>query len=209
LDRITAIRSARSKTRAEIFVNGVSAGTVHKQVIVNAGLQAGLEISKSKISELKKADLIQRCSDAALHFISYRPRSEAEVRQRLNRRGFDIDTINSTVVRLKRNNFINDEEFAHYWSENRTSFNPKARIMLKKELRLKGIDESIAVEAVSEVDEAEAAFRAGKKKARVLLKLGHDEFEKKILNYLRWRGFNYEIINNVCDKLWDQRKKIK
>jgi regulatory protein len=209
LDRITAIRSGKSKTRAEIFVNGASAGTVHKQVIVNAGLQPGLEISESGISELKKADLVQRCSDAALHFLSYRPRSEAEVKKRLNRRGFDIDTINSTITRLKKQNFINDDEFARYWMENRTSFNPKSRIMLKNELRLKGVPEGAALEAVADVDEADAAFRAGQKKARVLLKLERVEFEKKLVNYLRWRGFNYEIIKNVCDRLWDQREKIK
>ncbi|OGO17413.1 MAG: hypothetical protein A2Z02_05105 [Chloroflexi bacterium RBG_16_48_7] len=209
MDRITAIRSAKSRTRAEIFVNGVSAGTVHKQVIVNAGLQPGQKINGSEISNLKNSDLIQRCSDASLHFLSYRPRSEAEVRQRMKRRGFDPDTINSTVTRLKKQNFINDEEFARYWRDNRTTFNPKSRIMLKKELRLKGINEDVAVEAVEDVDEMDAAFRAGKKKARVLLKLGHDEFEKKLLNYLRWRGFNYEIIKNVCDRLWDQRKKIQ
>jgi regulatory protein len=209
LDRITAIRPGRNKTRAEIFVNGVSAGTVHKQVIAKAGLQAGLEVTGHDISELQKSDLIQRCIDASLRFLSYRPRSEAEIRKRMNKRGFDEGTINSALDHLKKLNLVNDAEFARYWRDNRTTFNPKARFILKNELRLKGVEEQIAVDAVQDVDEMEAALRAGKKKARVIAGLSRDEFEKKLLNYLRWRGFNYEIIKNVCDRLWDNRKNIK
>jgi regulatory protein len=209
LDRITAIRSGKNKTRAEIFVNGVSAGTVHKKVVVHAGLQAGLEVTGNDISELQKADLIQRCIDASLHFLSYRPRSEAEVKKRMNKRGFDEGTINSAINHLKKLDLVNDAEFARYWRDNRAAFNPKARFILKNELRLKGVEEQIAVEAVQDVDEMEAALQAGKKKARVIAGLSREEFEKKLINYLRWRGFSYEIIKNVCDKLWDQRKKIK
>lgn len=176
---------------------------------MDAGLRKGQNLTDTDITGLKKSDLIHRCSDAALHFLSYRPRSEIEVRNRLNKRGFDGNVIDLTINLLKKNALINDREFARYWCDNRVAYNPKARFILKKELRLKGINEDVARDAVKDVDETAAAYQAGKKKAKAFSGLDYEEFHKKLYNYLKWRGFNYEIINSVCERLWEQRNKIK
>jgi regulatory protein len=209
LTRITGIRSGKNKKRVEVYIDDELSLTVHKEVIHKKGLYKGQDITDKEVNSLRKSDLIQRCSDAALNFLSYRPRSETEVKQRLNRRGFDSDTIDSTIKYLKQKNFINDREFAQYWCNNRTDFNPKSRIVISKELINKGISEDIAREISGDIDELDAAYRAAAKKIKILSSLDYDTYRSKLYNYLRWRGFNYEIISNVCEQLWERSRNNK
>ena len=52
--------------------------------------------------------------DAALHLLSYRPRSEAEVRRRLARR-YSIELIERVIAMLREHHYLDDAAFAGYW----------------------------------------------------------------------------------------------
>jgi regulatory protein len=144
--------------------------------------------------------------DAAFSFLSYRPRSEMEVKQRLRRRGFSQEMIEKIIYKLKKNAFINDAEFVRYWLENRAEFNPKGRTILKIELRQKGIKRDLLNNMIGDVDEEDNAYRAALKRYRVLSNLEYDEFKSRLFTYLKWRGFGYEIIETVCKRIWQEKK---
>lgn len=204
--KITRIESGKSRKRANVVFDSSNILTLHKNAVVEAGLGVGQELTEKQIQKLKNSDLLHRCIDAALNYLSYRPRSEAELKKRLYQHGFDEQTSETAVKRLKEHNLINDLEFAKYWRDNRISFNPKSRTMLKKELQQKGVDAETAHEIASEVDDESAAYNAARKKARIWAKLGYEKFRNKLINYLRWRGFGFEIINTVCMRLWEENQ---
>ena len=85
----------------------------------------------------------------ALRFLSYRPRSEKEVRDRLkikyqksNLKDLEL-IIDRVIQKLKKYNFVNDLEFAKKWIESRMKFKPRSLRLIKLELKKKGISDDI------------------------------------------------------------------
>ena len=153
---------------------------------------------------LNNQQFSQPCFDAASRYLSYRPRSELELKMRLRKRGFDENSINKVISILKEKMLVNDYAFAMFWKANRDSFNPRSRSMLKRELRQKGISPDIITRVVDELDDYDSAYRAAIKRARSLLSLNYESFRHKCGDYLRRRGYNYEVIRKTVNKLWQE-----
>src|SRR3712207_6451025 len=85
---------------------------------------------------------------AAVKFLSYRPRSEKEVRDKMVEKNASSEIIEEVVRLLKEQRFLNDEDFAKWWVEQRTKFHPKSKRVLSLELRRKGISPTLAEEVV-------------------------------------------------------------
>ena len=201
---ITAIEAQkRRKDRVNVFLDETFAFSLIIGVAEEQGLHLGQALSDPRIEELGRADLFQRCLNAALRFLSYRPRSEAETRLRLRlRRGFDEETIDRVILQLKARQMIDDVAFARFWRENRESFSPRSERMLKLELRRKGIAAEVIDEVLEGIDEDEDAYRAAQKKARSLSQEDYDTFRRKLGAFLRRRGFSYEVANHALERLW-------
>jgi len=141
---------------------------------------------------------------AALGLIAYRPRSEKELRDRLRRRGVDPTLIESTAARLSELHLLDDRAFAASWVESRNRTGPRSRRLLAFELRAKGVARGSADEAVEVVNEADAAYRAAGKRARVLAGRPFQEFRRKVGDLLLRRGFTYETANQTVKRLWEE-----
>lgn len=202
---ITDLQITKNRKRINIYIDGEFSFSINKDVVVNSRLYKGLEVNEKQIIKLKDSDSLQRCMDAAFNFLSYRPRSEMEMKQRLRRRGFSQEMIEKVIYKLKKKAFINDTEFVRYWLDNRAEFNPKGRTVLKIELKQKGIRRDLLNDMIGNVDEEDNAYRAALKRTRVLNNLEYDEFKSRLFTYLKWRGFGYEIIEIVCNRIWQEK----
>ena len=194
----------RNKRRVNVHINGQYAFSLHQMVAGEAGLRTGLILSDEDIAKLQERDTFVLTQNMAYRFLSYRPRSEAEVRKRLLRAGSSEDDIDKVVGDLKRLELLDDEAFAKYWSEQYGVRRRRGKAMVKAELRRKGIDKEIAEKAVEDIDDYEVAYAAGAKKAKSLKYTDDRDFRRKMSAYLRGRGFNYDSINTVIRKLWDE-----
>ena len=85
--------------------------------------------------------------------MSFRPRSEQEIKERLLKKSFSEDTIRDVLFFLKEQNYINDREFAQIWAESQISRKPMSRSLLKYQLRQKGIDEEIISDLLGQIKE--------------------------------------------------------
>ena len=103
----------------------------------------------------------------ALNLISYRQRTERELRERLSDR-FEPDVIDSAVERLKEQRLVDDEEFARAWSDSRTRNSPRSARALVREMTDKGVARSIADAAVRDLDDEETVRVAAAKSLAVL-----------------------------------------
>ena len=202
---ITALRVNDRKKQVSVFIDGSFSFTVVQELAATAGLKIGQHLLAEQIKELKQASLFQSCFGAALHYLGYRPRSETEVRQRLRHRGFNSEVVDKVIIELKERQFIDDVAFAQYWMDNRLSFKPRSRRLMKLELRQKGVAAETANEALEILDDENAAYEAGLKKMRVLSGLDYSEFRRRLSNHLRRRGFDYEIISSTVMRLWQER----
>lgn len=204
MKKVTAIRSGKRGKRVNVYLNEKFAFSLEAEVAVKEGLRTEQALSEDEIEELKKADLFQRCLTAAFHFLSYRPRSEAELRQRLNRRGFDGDNVAAVLARLKERGLVDDLAFAQFWKDNRESFRPRSQWLTRLELRQKGVSEEIIEQVATQVDDEDSAYRAALSKARRLPTADYDGFRRRLGQYLKRRGFGYGLIKPTVERVWQE-----
>jgi regulatory protein len=208
MSKITGIKRGKTQgRRINVFLDGKLALGLLPEVVRKENLKVGQELAESMLEDLAKADLRQRCYNTAARFLSYRPRSEAEMRQRLARHGYDADTIEKTMGRYQEMGLVDDTAFARFWVENRNAFSPRSKRLAKMELKKKGLQTDIIEAAVSEIDEKENAYQAALGRARRLTALEYNPFRLKLGQYLGRRGFNYGIIKEITDRIWKELRK--
>ena len=202
--RITALEpQKKNPQRVNLYLDGEFAFGLAG--LVAAWLKVGQELDEAKIAALQAEDEQEAVYQKAIHFLSYRPRSSAEVRQNLTKRGISETLIEETVQRLQRAGLVNDAAFAQAWVENRNTFRPRSKSALRFELRRKGLDEEVIASVLDEkVDEEALAFEAARKYARRLRGLEWPEFRQKLGNFLARRGFSYATAAPVVSEVWKE-----
>ena len=206
MKKITSIRFGKDRgKRVNVSLDGRFAFNLETEVAVKEGLETGQELSNDQIEILTRFDHFHRCLNAAAHYLSYRPRSEFELRERLNRRGFNGDTVEAVLARLKEQELVDDIAFAQFWKQNRESFNPRSQWLTRLELKRKGVAEDIINQAVDAVDDDDCAYRAALNKARSLPTSDYQSFRHRLGEYLKRRGFSYGVINNTVKRLWTKQ----
>jgi regulatory protein len=200
---VTALEGVRQR-RIQVFIDGAFSFAISKQGAERYGLRVGHVLSDDEIAELRHAVELQDCLDAALRFLNYRPRSEAEVRLRLRQRGFAGDVVEDAVTELKRRKLIDDAAFARFWTEDRLSFKPKSKQLIKLELRQKGVASQTAEGAIADLDDEVNAYEAVANRAQRMRSLGYEEFCRRMSGHLRRRGFSYEVVGKVVKRLWQE-----
>lgn len=143
---------------------------------------------------------------AALRLLAGRPRSVAEVRQRLRRRGAADQEAAEVIARLREEGLLDDAAFAAYWRENREAFRPRGRRLLQAELRQKGVEAEVARAALAGLDEEEQAYRAGLRRARSLVAEDEALFRRRLEGHLRRRGFGYGAVAVVLERIWREMR---
>lgn len=146
-------------------------------------------------------DLYQRLLESSFRFLSYRPRSEKEVRDFLLkkiaiRKISDQRIAERVLSRLRELGYVDDKKFTSWWLEARARRKPKGARLLTRELKAKGV-------TVTDVpiDERALARHALAKKLPLWQKLPKPEQKKKIYGFLGRRGFSTDVIYRLIDEV--------
>ena len=201
--KITALRAQRgNRRRISVYLDDKYAFGL--QALIAAPLKVGQALSLDEIRELRERDEVEVAHDRALRFLSYRPRSCAEIAGYLKRRKATPAAIPTVVSKLVKAGLLDDEAFAQYWVENREAFRPRAKRLLRFELRRKGVPDDVIDQAVERVDEAESAYRAARDRARRLSQLDYQAFRVRLGGFLQRRGFGYGTAKETVARLWQE-----
>lgn len=201
--KVTALRQqSRNKDRVNVYLDGQYAFGLAKIEAIR--LRIGQELAEADLARLQAADRVEQAHERALRFLGVRPRSEAEVRQRLRQHGVDEGTLEIVLERLRRAGLVDDRAFANYWVENRSTFRPKSKRALQVELRRKGVSAEVLDEALSASDDSQSAYDVALKRARRITGLPEPDFRRKLSEFLGRRGFSYEVIEPVVARVWKE-----
>ncbi len=140
----------------------------------------------------------------ALRYVSFKPRTVAEVRRRVGR-DFDQPVVEQVLASLKGYGYLDDAEYATQWRNSRDRRKPRGSSLIRRELRAKGVAEPIIEDALVGLDEADAAYRAGERRARRLVAGGsmpYVTFHRKMWDFLQRRGFPAGITRDTVRRLW-------
>ena len=144
------------------------------------------------------------CYETALHFLDYRQRSEAELRNHLlYKRKYSAETVKSVLVRLKQTGLVDDRAFAVSWVVDRVTYKQKSSVMIRHELLQKGIDVETVNLVIADINDEANALKAGIKKARLLSNINYLEFSRRLAPYLGRRGYSVDVVHKVIPLLWD------
>lgn len=195
--------------RANIFIDGKFSFSLDVALIEKHALRRGKNIAPDFLSQLLCEDGDAKAYARALHFLSYRPRSVNEVRERLARDQWPEDVVERVLARLQNEGFLSDVYFSALWVENRTLSRPRGGRVLRQELRQKGVARETIDSALPDKDEeqgnAVAAARALlSSKERIWRNLDEREKRDKLFQAMQRRGFSFSIARSAWQQLQDE-----
>lgn len=201
---ITGIeQQKKNSNRVNIYLDEEFAFGLHKYIAI--GLKVGDVIDDTRILQLQTEDSIEETYQRGLRLLNFRARSEHEMRSRLQKYGYDEGVIEQAIVRLTEKGYLNDQQFAEDWVENRTTFRPRGRTLLRLELQQKKLNKDQIESAINDLpDEAEMARKAAGKYCTKLKGLDEQTFKKRLYGFLSRRGFHYEDFKMIMEEMWEE-----
>ncbi|MBN1920354.1 MAG: RecX family transcriptional regulator [Anaerolineae bacterium] len=194
--RITALEPQQhSRERVNVYLDGEFAFGLALSAAL--ALRIGDTLTEADIAALRAADEVEKAREKALNYLSYRPRSEAEVRRYLEEREFSFQSIDEVIERLCQVGLIDDNAFASFWVENRNRFRPRGERALAQELRQHGIAPEVIESALSDYDAAAAGDAYAREQARRLAAYPPEQFRRRLAERLARRGFSYDLIQDL------------
>ena len=200
--RVTAIERPPRKRRYDVRIDNARVVPLSRQVLAAAHLSVGQEVDDSRVAELEAAEARHTAMSSALRLLSYRPRSEREMRDALRSRHIPEAISGETLARLRQLRLLDDRAFAQAWTESRQRNKPRGRRMLLAELAQKGVEREVAQESVATIDEEAAAMCAGRKRSRTRRDLDFRDFRHRVGDFLARRGFGYDVCETAIKQLW-------
>jgi len=161
------------------------------------------------ISSLKrkvKSDPLEKARNYAFLLLKFRLRSVQELRERLTRKKFPAETVETVLRQLEEKQFLDDRAFTRAWILGRAArrYGPSR---IRSELRIKGIAPGMIEEGLRELGEAhpepdEVKKLAGEK-YRKLLDSACDPrtAKRRLYAYFLRRGFSPDIVNEAIHEL--------
>ena len=137
--------------------------------------------------------------NASFRFLSFRPRSEKEIRDFLQKKHPSLVT--KVTERLQELGYVDDTKFVAWWIEQRQGRKPKGMQLIIRELLSKGIDRNTIEQVLySEMgDQKELAKKAISRKLDTLKNVPYVKQKKKLGDFLFRRGFSGDVIRRVVD----------
>jgi len=205
MSKITSVvPQKKNPQRFNIFLDGEFAFGADEDLVVNRRLVVGKIIPSEDLEKILFEAEVGKLMERMYRWFNLRQHSEKEVREYFRIRNRDISQIvvDALIDVLKKKSLINDLEFAKAWVEARRKSKQKGNKVLKFELYQKGIVKEIIDEILEDESSQEGLAKlALEKKMRAWKNLIPLELKKKAYDFLMRKGFEYEVVKIVVEKL--------
>lgn len=197
--RITALKpQRRNPQRLSLYLDGQFMASVKPEDAAELGLAVGRELDQKELERLFFGLQYRRARDYALLLLSYRARTEAELRRRLQQKGFSSEAIAAVLAKLAELGLLDDARFAQEFVQDRVNIGHKGRWRVRLELLRRGVCPERIEEALKTVpDEKEAARRVVEQCSRRYAGLEPAVRRRRLYGLLARRGFSPTTIEEV------------
>lgn len=203
---------AKSHLRENIYLDNKFAFGIAAEKRFERRLKVGVTLTSSEVQEIVVEDQVGKLLNAALNFLSARPRSVKEIKDRLKLKLDKGDYVepdfilNKVVEKLTKMGLLDDLEFSRWWVDQRKRFKPRGERLLRAELHSKGIPREIIDELFYAYEPSLLEIeKLALGKASSYSKLPKLEFQTKLSNFLVRRGYDWDDIKSVVDRLTQSR----
>ena len=202
--KITGITKEKGKLYAVLFEDD-SKLWLHADLLMDAALCVGDELSPEKIAELKQRAAEHRAYEYGLYLLEKRGYSYRELYDKLIAApNAEEDAVLKALEKLTRYGFLNDaryaEQLARYYTEGKKYGLRRAEF----EMRHRGLSQADIDDALAEYDDPERISEMlldilQKKYARVLCDPDDRKANEKVTAALARRGFTYQQIRYAIE----------
>ncbi|MDO5011514.1 MAG: recombination regulator RecX [Intestinibacter bartlettii] len=203
---ITKIESQKKRDdRVNIYVDEKFFMAIYKELVFTFNLKKGQEIDPNYLKSILDDEMYMKAKNKALSILSKASQSEKQIKQKLAK-DYEEDTIDRVIEFLQKYKFVDDEDLASRIVNTNVNLNKYGKNKIKQNLYNKGIDKNIIENAIDDIDtdkEFENALYLGKKRYDRLKNEDPRKAYQKIGNHLAYKGFNYDIIKKVLNKLFN------
>ena len=203
--QVTNINYSKSKEVFEVVFEDETKLLLNYNIFEKYKVSVDMDFSENEILEMKYFSDIERAKSRAMNYISGKLKTKYEVRLKLKENGFAEDVIDEVLDILENEEYLNDRVYCEIFIEDKKKLNGYGKNKIKSLLIQKGISKNIFEDFLNEFEydeEFDNALKMGIKKLE-LLSNEEDNFKKKqnIINYLTYRGFGFDVINDVLKEI--------
>jgi len=145
-------------------------------------------------------ELRRRTFNRAIKLLTVKPRSVAELRERLLQgKNANADVVDTVIARLREYGYLNDERFAFSYASLKVKRRPLGRRRLQRDLKLKKVENSVAEEALelvyAETPEEQLIDQAIEKRIRLRGRPKSRMEAKSLFDHLLRQGFAFDLVS--------------
>ena len=176
------------------------------EVFLKSGLKKGDDISEDRFSFLIEQNKLFHIKQKAFRLLGRRHHATSELRRKLWNKDYDQKLIDEVIEDLQKKGFLDDKEFIRAFMVEKSKSKNWSSKKIKGELFKRGVASKLIDEMLSKQpteSDLESAMKLAKKKYEALLKrnLEPKELRNKLSTYLFSKGFEYDLIKEVCSKI--------
>ncbi|WP_438468017.1 recombination regulator RecX [Streptococcus pluranimalium] len=166
---------------------------ITEDTIVRFMLTKGMSVSKEELNQIRQFAQFSYGKNLALYFLSFKQRTEKEVKDYLYKHEIEASIIPQVLENLKADRWINDKQFVISIAEQNLSSGDKGAFFIKQKLIQKGISSATIDGVLGDYDFTEVAERVAQKLLRKYEgKLAFKSLKDKLSQSLTNKGFSYQ-----------------
>lgn len=177
---------------------------IHLDILYSYSLYSIREIDEKKFEEMLIENQKKLAKQQALKILSSSSKTRKELIIKLRQKKFTQDAIDYAMSFVDNYEFINEEDMAEKLVSGAYKRKKYSKRKIQNELRQKGIDYEVINELTSDIDddeEYENAMHFAQKKYKSISAKDNETIKRRLISALSYRGFNYDIIRKVIDKI--------
>ena len=203
--QVIKINYSKSKEVFEVIFEDETKLLLNYNIFEKYKVSVDMDFSENEIQEMKYFSDIERAKSRAINYISGKLKTKYEVRLKLKEKDFTEDIIDEVIDILEKEEYLNDRLYCEVFIEDKKQLNGYGKNKIKSLLIQKGVSKSVFEDFLDEFEyeeEFDNALKMGIKKLN-LLSNEEDVFKKKqkLINYLAYRGFSFDVINDVLREI--------
>ncbi len=204
MEKVKKIKYLKRKQLCQLELYSGNLLFLSMDLVIKYKISRDKTIDDKLILEIKKEQRIFDARRTAMNFVSYKPRTENQVRIKLHSLGYNTFEIANCIQFLKKFEYLDDDKFTEKFIKDSLSRKSPSRKKLIFDLTRKGISKEIICKYINRLfDDKNDYENARRKVEKVKFKFSAMEgLERKkyIYNYLLRQGFSSDTIRIVLSE---------
>lgn len=190
------------KNKYNVYLSNGEVITLDERVITENELLLKKEIDINLYNKVNRESRIYELVDISIKYISVRLRSIKEIKDYLNKKEEDENTINEVINKLIKLGYLDDDRFTKAFIKDKLNFTSMGDYKIKMELQRLGVSYEIIEENISLIDDnilEEKIHKIIEKDLKTNKKYSGINLKNKIYNHLVAAGYTKEKVISILN----------